>query len=225
MRRNASSIILVSPTLEGDFRLFSRGKVKVIENGITLPNPPEPTIENGNLRLLCTGRAEREKGFHLAIKAVSEITELDLHLDLVGTGAYLDELRRLADNLELNDRVTFHGRVDDQELSRIYSSADVYLIPTIRYEGLPLALLEAMAHGLPTIASHIGGNTNVITNDHDGIFISPGRLDELISAIRRLGTDPSFRRSMSKAARETTERRFSKDRMVTETFEVLSSLT
>lgn len=225
MRRNASSIILVSPTLERDFRLFSRGKVKVIENGIALPNPPEPTIENGNLRLLCTGRAEREKGFHLAIKAVSEITELDLHLDLVGTGAYLDELRRLADNLELNDRVTFHGRVDDQELSRIYSSADVYLIPTIRYEGLPLALLEAMAHGLPTIASHIGGNTNVITNDHDGIFISPGRLDELISAIRRLGTDPSFRRSMSKAARETTERRFSKDRMVTETFEVLSSLT
>ena len=225
MRRNASSIILVSPTLEGDFRLFSRGKVKVIENGITLPNPPEPAIENGNLRLLCTGRAEREKGFHLAIKAVSEITELDLHLDLVGTGAYLDELRRLVDNLELNDRVTFHGRVDDQELSRIYSSADVYLIPTIRYEGLPLALLEAMAHGLPTIASHIGGNTNVITNDHDGIFISPGRLDELISAIRRLGTDPSFRRSMSKAARETTERRFSKDRMVTETFEVLSSLT
>ncbi|MBV44215.1 MAG: hypothetical protein CMA54_05515 [Euryarchaeota archaeon] len=224
MRRNSSNIILVSPTLEGDFRLFSHNKVRVIENGITLPERREPTTGNGNLRLLCTGRAEREKGFHLAIKAVAEISELDLHLDLVGTGAYLDEMRLLVDNLELNDRVTFHGRVDDQELSRIYSSADIYLIPTIRYEGLPLALLEAMAHGLPTVASHIGGNTDVITNDHDGIFISPGRLDELVTAIRRLGTDPALRSSMSKAARETTERRFDKERMVRETIEVLSSL-
>jgi glycosyltransferase involved in cell wall biosynthesis len=225
LRRNASSIILVSPTLKRDFNLFSRGKVKVIENGINLPNIREPNVGNSNLRLLCTGRAEREKGFHLAIRAVSEITELDLHLDLVGTGAYLDELHRLVDNLELNDRVTFHGRVDDDELSRIYSSADVYLLPTIRHEGLPLALLEAMAHGLPPIASHIGGNTDVITHEHDGLFVGPGSLDELVTSIRRLGADSHFRISLSKATRKTAERRFDKERMVIETVEILSSIS
>lgn len=225
MRRAASSIILVSPTLERDFRLFSRGKVKVIENGIKLPDRREPIIQSGKLRLLCTGRADSQKGFQLAIKAVSEITELDLHLDIVGTGPYLDELHRLVDNLNLHDRVTFHGRVDDDELARIYSSADIYLIPTLRHEGLPLALLEAMAHGLPTISSYIGGNTDVITHDHDGLFITAGRLDELVTSIRRLGSDPAARISISKAARETTERRFDRDRMVRETMETLYSMS
>lgn len=225
IRRNASSIILVSPTLKRDFRLFCRGKLRVIENGIALPKLPEPTVGKAKLRLLCTGRAEREKGFHLAIKAVSRINEIDLHLDIVGTGAHIGELRRLVGDLGLSDRVSIHGRVDDEELSRLYSSADAYLLPTIRYEGLPLALLEAMAHGLPTVASRIGGNRDVITHEHDGLFITPGNLDELTSAIRRLGTDPEFRSSLSEAARETTERRFDKKRMVIETVEVLSSIS
>ena len=69
-----------------------------------------------------------------------------LHLDIVGTGPYFEDLKAICTDLDVNDRVTFHGRVDDDELSRIYSSADVYLIPTTRYEGLPLALLEAMSH-------------------------------------------------------------------------------
>ena len=148
-----------------------------------------------------------------------------MHLDIVGTGPYLEELKRLVDNLSLRERVTFHGRVEDDELSRLYSSADVYLIPTLRHEGLPLALLEAMAHGLPTISSYIGGNMDVITHEEDGLFIAPGRLDELVSAIRRLATDEEERATISKAARDTAERRFDRDRMVLETMEILSSLT
>ena len=225
MRRKASSIILVSPTLERDFRVFSKGKVKVIENGIKLPERRDYVPEGGKLRLLCTGRADSQKGFQQAIKAASEIEDIDLHLDIVGTGPYLGELKSLVDNLNLHDKVTFHGRVDDDEISRLYSSADIYLIPTLRHEGLPLALLEAMAHGLPTISSYIGGNMDVITHEKDGLFIAPGRLDELVSAIRRLGTDENERATISKAARDTAERRFDRDRMVLETMEILSSIS
>ena len=225
MRRKAASIVLVSPTLVRDFRVFSKGKVRVIENGIKLPDYQEYSPQDGSLRLLCTGRADSQKGFQEAIKAVSQIDDLDLHLDIVGTGPYLEELKRLVDNLSLRERVTFHGRVEDDELSRLYSSADVYLIPTLRHEGLPLALLEAMAHGLPTISSYIGGNMDVITHEKDGLFIAPGRLDELVSAIRRLATDEEERATISKAARDTAERRFDRDRMVLETMEILFSLT
>ena len=224
MRRNSSKIILVSPTLKRDFSLFSKNKVRVIENGIKLPKKSDFVENNGTLNMLCTGRADRQKGFQKAIMAVHQIEDLDLHLDIVGTGAYLGELKILAQKLEIEDKVTFHGRVDDDELDRIYASADIYLIPTMRYEGLPLALLEAMSHGIPTISSEIGGNADVITHDFDGLFIKPGDMKELIEAIRKLGNNVEVRKSISNAARETTEKRFDKERMIEETLEILENM-
>ena len=225
MRRNSSKIILVSPTLKRDFSLFSKNKVRVIENGIKLPKKSDFIENNGTLNMLCTGRADRQKGFQKAIMAVHQIEDLDLHLDIVGTGAYLGELKVLAQKLEVEDKVTFHGRVDDDELARIYAAADIYLIPTMRYEGLPLALLEAMSHGIPTISSEIGGNADVITHDLDGLFIKPGDMGELVSSIRKLGADSKLRNSISIAARETTEKRFDKERMVKETLDILENMS
>ena len=225
MRKNAEKIILVSPTLERDFSLFAKNKVKVIENGIKLPEKTAFVENDGGLRLLCTGRADRQKGFQKAIMAVKEIDDLDLHLDIVGTGPYLNDLKILANKLDVDEKVTFHGRVDDDELARIYAAADIYLIPTMRYEGLPLALLEAMSHGIPTISSEIGGNADVITHDFDGLFIKPGDMGELVSSIRKLGDDSKLRSSISIAARETTEKRFDKERMVKETLEILENMS
>ena len=225
MRKNAEKIILVSPTLERDFSLFAKNKVKVIENGIKLPEKTAFIENDGELRLLCTGRADRQKGFQKAIMAVREIDDLDLHLDIVGTGPYLNDLKILTDKLGIDEKVTFHGRVDDDELARIYAAADIYLIPTMRYEGLPLALLEAMSHGIPTISSEIGGNADVITHDFDGLFIKPGDMGELVSSIRKLGDDSKLRKSISIAARETTEKRFDKERMVKETLEILENMS
>tara|TARA_Y100000741_G_scaffold363346_1_gene351378 strand:- start:1343 stop:2038 length:696 start_codon:yes stop_codon:yes gene_type:complete len=223
-RRKVDKIILVSPTLERDFSLFSKNKVKVIENGIELPEKKEYVENKGAIKLLCTGRADKQKGFQKAIMALSQIEDMDLELGIVGTGSYLDELKILAKKLKVEDKVIFHGRVSDEDLSRIYSEADIYLIPTMRYEGLPLALLEAMAHGIPTISSKIGGNSDVITHDEDGLFIKPGDLEELIAGIKKLGNDSELRKRISIAARETTEKRFDKNRMVKETLEILETV-
>jgi glycosyltransferase involved in cell wall biosynthesis len=84
--------------------------------------------------------------------------------------------------------------------------------------------LEALSHGIPTISSDIGGNSDVITHGTDGLFIKPGSLPELIEAIRRLEGDPEERRAISEAARATAERRFNKERMISETLGLLESL-
>ena len=223
-RRKVDKIILVSPTLERDFSLFCKNKVRVIENGIELPEKREYVENKGPLKLLCTGRADKQKGFQKAIMAVSQIDDLELELQIVGTGSYLDDLKILVEKLNVGNKVIFHGRVSDEELSRIYSEADIYLIPTMRYEGLPLALLEAMAHGIPTISSKIGGNSDVITHNMDGLFIRPGNLEELIAGIKKLGNDSEMRKRISMAARETTEKRFDKNRMVKETLEIIESV-
>lgn len=225
MRRAAKSILLVTPTIEHDFRLFCGDKVKVIENGIALPEKPEPKRNEGTLTLLCTGRMDRQKGFQMAVKALGELRELDLSLEIVGSGAYLVELQALIDELQLADRVTLHGRVSDEELARIYSSADVYLIPTLRYEGLPLALLEALGHGIPTISSRIGGNADVLTHGEDGLFVKAGDLRQLVDSIRLLATEPETRHRLAEAARQTAERRFDKERMVAETEAVLRAIS
>ena len=225
MRRAVSRIILVTPTIEADFRAFCKGKVQVIENGITLPEKAIKNKAGSTLKLLCTGRADRQKGFQMAIKAMGKLPDLDLHLDIVGSGDYLPEMKRLVERMGLDNRVTFRGRVDDDELYSLYSSADSYLIPTLRYEGLPLALLESMAHGIPTISSNIGGNSDVITHEKDGLFVKPGDLDELVAAIALLEKNPELRKSLGKEARETTERRFDKERMVRDTELVLRQIT
>lgn len=224
MRRAAKSILLVTPTIEHDFRLFCGDKVKVIENGIALPKRPVPKQNHSTLKLLCTGRMDRQKGFQMAVKALGELRELDISLEIVGSGAYLVELQALIDELQLENRVTLHGRVSDEELGQIYSSADIYLIPTLRYEGLPLALLEALAHGIPTISSRIGGNADVLTHGKDGLFVEPGDLSQLVDSIRLLATEPETRQRLALAARETAEHRFDKERMVAETEAVLASI-
>ena len=81
-----------------------------------------------------------------------------------------------------------------------------------------------MSHGIPTISSEIGGNADVITHDFDGLFIKPGDMKELMEAIRKLGNNVEVRKSISNAARETTEKRFDKERMIEETLEILENM-
>jgi glycosyltransferase involved in cell wall biosynthesis len=161
---------------------------------------------------------------HHAVKAMVEFKDENIKLDIVGTGPYLDELKVLITRLGLEERVLCHGRVDDDELSKLFTLADIYLMPTTRQEGLPLTILEAMANGLPVIASDIGGISQVIENDEDGLLVKPGNVSELINAIRILKNDEEMRLEFSTAARKTIEDKYSKERMVDETLAVFSSV-
>jgi len=144
-RRASAAITLVSPTLEKNMKFFAKNKVYVIANGIDVPEKPSPRNNRDILHLLCLGRIEKEKGMHHAVKAMVEYNDENIKLDIVGTGPYLEELKVLIAKLELEEKVLCHGRVGDDELSKLFAIADIYLMPTTRQEGLPLTILEAMA--------------------------------------------------------------------------------
>jgi glycosyltransferase involved in cell wall biosynthesis len=223
-RRASAAITLVSPTLVDNMRLFAKEKVCVIANGIHIPENPPLRKNRDTLHLLCLGRIEKEKGMHHAVKAMEEFNDGTLKLDIVGTGPYLDELKKLIAKLKLEKNVICHGRVEDNELSKMFAAADIYLMPTTRQEGLPLTILEAMANGLPVIASDIGGIPQVIEDEGDGLLVKPGDVSELINAIRILKNDEDMRLKLSKAARKTIEDKYSKERMVDETLAVFDSV-
>jgi len=223
-RRASAAITLVSPTLEKNMKFLAKDKVYVISNGIDIPEKPPLRNNRDMLHLLCLGRIEKEKGMHHAVKAMVELNDANIKLDIVGTGPYLNELKVLIAKLELEENVLCHGRVDDDELSKLFKAADIYLMPTTRQEGLPLTILEAMANGLPVIASDIGGISQVIKDEGDGLLIRPGDVSELINAIRILKNDEEMRNNFSNAARKKIEDKYSKERMVEETLAVFSSV-
>tara|TARA_B100001741_G_scaffold107147_1_gene88287 strand:- start:1636 stop:2841 length:1206 start_codon:yes stop_codon:yes gene_type:complete len=223
VRKASKKITLVSPTLEKNIKFLAKDKVVTIPNGIEIPELDKKSKQKP-IHCIAIGRIEKEKGIHYAIKSIANLPEElrnDVVLNIVGQGGYLPTLQRLASDLKIEDFIKFHGRADDETLTEIYHNSRIHLMPTTRQEGLPLTILEGMAYGLATIASDIGGIPGVITNDLDGILTEPGNQNQLDQMLSKLLSNSDMIESIGKAARNTAELRYSKQRMVDETLEVL----
>lgn len=173
--------------------------------------------------LAAAGRVERGKGFHLAIDALAVLGDLRPapHLVILGAGSALGWLRERAARAGLSERVHFAGFVEPPLLARYFQGADLFLMPSLAHEALPLALLQALATGLPAIASDVGGIPTAVQQGENGALVPVGDTQALAAAIRALLADPQMRRQMSAVARERAVGRFSLERMVAETESVL----
>lgn len=172
------------------------------------------------------GSLNREKGNHLAIDALSRIKQKTpaVKLMIVGTGEYRTMLEKKILNLGLHNHVIFTGFVDNEETVKFYNSADVYLMPTLRVEGLPFVLLEAMSCGKPVIASRIGGNTSVITDGDNGLLIEPGNVEQLIEKVQMIIRDGRLANRLSSSARKTISNHFSADQMIDGTLSLMEKV-
>jgi glycosyltransferase involved in cell wall biosynthesis len=104
--------------------------------------------------------------------------------------------------------VTFHGKVPQDELIKHYDRSEIMLVPSIWKEPFGLVVAEAMARGLPIIASNLGGPTEIVTHDVDGLLIEPGNVQALIAVILQLSADPAKCKQLGQAARSTVRERF-----------------
>lgn len=138
--------------------------------------------------VLCVGRLSREKGVSFFFDALSLIEKrgLRVHGLIVGDGPLRATLEKQLDELGLGSRVTFTGHQED--VRPYYGSAAICVLPSLT-EGLPLVLLEAMASGVPCIATEVGGTKEVISHGVDGLLVPPSSSRALASAIERLLTN------------------------------------
>lgn len=158
----------------------------------------------GTLRILATGRLIERKGFDRLIRsyAVARATRPGITLRIVGTGPAMEALRGLADQLRVP--VEFAGFVDQDRLPAEYATADVYAFPTLD-DPFGIVLLEAMASGLPVIASPRGGATeDLVVIDGNGFVIDPDDIDAAAEAFVRLADDPALRARLGRDAYETS---------------------
>jgi glycosyltransferase involved in cell wall biosynthesis len=175
--------------------------------------------------LVTAGRLNKEKGFDLALEALSRIAgdHPDARLLILGDGNQLEPLRRLADTLGVVDRALFLGAQPPERVAEYFAASDIFLFPTRRHEAGPIVLLEGMSCGLPTIASRIGGNTEVVEPEGRppaGLLMRLGNVDDLEAAIRRLLTDPDLARVLGERARSRILEEYTVETMIERTVAV-----
>jgi glycosyltransferase involved in cell wall biosynthesis len=203
-------------------------RVHVVPNGVDAsvfrPRSQEEaraalSLPDGFL-FVCAGRLSREKGMHHALRALTLGRDRapDAGLLVVGDGAERSRLERLAFDLGLHDRVVFTGAQPPEQMPTFLAAADAFLFPTERDEAAPLVLPQAMACGLPVIASRQGGITEVINRPgENGILVPPGDVTALVTAATRVYHDEDLRRTLARGGRARVQETYTLERMVAKT--------
>jgi rhamnosyl/mannosyltransferase len=170
-------------------------------------------LKPSNLTLLSVGRLRYYKGLDRLIRIMPRLRNVTA--TIVGAGPMEAEWKALTQQLSVADRVTFAGEVSDTDLPMCYQAADAYVIPaTSRAEAFGIAILEAMASGLPVISTDVGTATSWINqNGVTGFVVPPDEDDALVAAIEKL-RDAALRQRMGRAARTRVEAEFTVQRMV-----------
>ena len=196
------------------------GKISVIANGVHLAGSHRRRDEvRAELGLgqetvgIMVARLDRFKGHDCLLRALGLLRESRIPVTMLvaGDGPEQVNLVSLAHQLELGpDRLRLLGYRTD--IADLLSAADFFVLPSLT-EGLPLSILEAMAHALPVVATPVGGIPEVITDGQDGLLVPVNQPETLAQALTRLIRDPALRRSLGETASRHARDRFSFERM------------
>ena len=177
----------------------------LIPNGVDIERfePVHAVPDDGPLRLLCVGRLIERKGQHHLIDAVKQLVDegVDVKLDLVGTGDAREANEAQAARLGLTDRVHFLGYVPREEIAHHYAAAHVFVLPSYN-EGMSVALLEAMASGLPVVVTPTGGTMELVSSGINGFIVNWNAVDQLARHLSKLALDRDLVRRMGQESRK-----------------------
>jgi glycosyltransferase involved in cell wall biosynthesis len=213
LRRVLARTILVSQQVRDDSvtrRLVRPERAVAIRNGVELERfasranrsrcRAEHGAQDADVVAIAVGRLDEQKGLDVLLDALArlELAALRLQTWLVGDGPLRAELEQRAAALGLERHVRFLGRRDD--VAALLSASDLFVLPS-RWEAMPIALLEAMAAGLPCVASEVGDCPALLHEGGHGVLVPPGQAGPLADAIVRLARDPELRAAQGRAAR------------------------
>ncbi len=157
------------------------------------------------------GRLVPVKNYPLLLKAVAALNRTDVVAVLVGDGPVRVELEALAKSLGIGAQVRFLGHRDD--VTTLLAGMDIFVLPSFS-EGMSNTLLEAMASGVASVASNVGGNPELISDGYDGYLFASGDEAALSGHLRKLCSDAGLRQNLGEAARTRIAREFSIQAMI-----------
>lgn len=200
--------------------------IRVIYNGIPDPNGHcDQEREAAGLRIGIVGQIGAWKGHEdlmRAFKCVREtVATAELHIFGNGTADYLDTLRKLTVELEIESAITWHGFVSDPR--KIYKNLAVVTVPSRFIEPFGMTAVEAALFSLPVVASRRGGLAEIVEDGQTGFLVEPENANELADRLKGLLQSPDLRLRMGQRARQHALKRFNQMRLVQEFAEVIRS--
>lgn len=196
-------------------------RIKVIRCGVDTsvfsPQAKKSSIELPAMpfTILCIGTMYEVKGHTYLIDACRLLKEdgVDFVCSLVGDGPFRQALLEQVEQSDLTERVLFHGQLTRWEVVELLKKVDVLALPSIptsngRREGIPVVLMEAMASGVPVVASGISGIPELIENEVSGLLVRPRDPEELAGALKRFYQNPALRQRIGLAGREKVQQEF-----------------
>jgi colanic acid/amylovoran biosynthesis glycosyltransferase len=196
----------------------------VLHMGVDLPPPAAREGHTGPLRIVTPARLVEKKGHEHLLEAVRALRSrgVAVHADIAGEGPLGPALRERASELGLQEDVVFLGTLPHDELLRRMGTAewDIVVLPSVitasgQLEGIPVALIEALACGLPAVGTQAGGTPELL-GEGAGILVPPGDAEALAQALERLASEPELRATLARAGRARVEERFDVDRVASE---------
>jgi glycosyltransferase involved in cell wall biosynthesis len=202
-----AAVVLTDAVAQYMRTLIGDRPVYVIPNGIGRPSVTTANVaQRDEPMMVAMGRLSPEKGFDLLIEAFAPLAarHADWRLEIAGEGPEREALQRQIDERGLQQQVRLVGWVNDAE--RFLSRSSLFVLSS-RYEGFPVALLEAMACGVPVVSFDCdSGPREIIRPDVDGVLVPPGDTAALAQAIERLMVDPVTRQRLGSRACDVIER-------------------
>ena len=188
-------------------------KIATVPNGIDFDAFPESPRRTAPRRVVVVANLRPEKGHDVLIDAAREVLArvLGATFDIVGDGPLAGSLRELARRAGVDRAVTFAGH--QQDVGARLAQGDIFVLPS-RSEAMPNALLEAMATGLPVIASEVGGIGEIVEDGRTGLLVPADNPAALADRICRVMTTPGLAAALGEAARKEVRGRYSFERMV-----------
>lgn len=183
-------------------------KVYIIHCGVDTEifKPAETRSLDGPVSIVCTGTLHEVKGQMYLLQACARLKEraMPFACHLIGDGPDEQKLREQISSLNLGKEVVLHGRLQRNDVLAVLSKADIVVAPSVpsrdgRREGIPVALMEGMAFGIPVVASDLSGIPELVTNNCNGFLVAPRDVDGLAEALAKLMTDPDLRRKLGMA--------------------------
>jgi glycosyltransferase involved in cell wall biosynthesis len=166
-----------------DIRVLPNSAPKPLSS-VTRPTSPQ----TASIRFLFVGQLEEHKGVNLLLKAIDYL-DFPFELHMVGDGRLLEQVTARA---KRDARVYVHGFISLEHIKKLMAQSDAVVIPSLCYENSPTVIYESFQIGTPVIASRIGGIPELVTDGKTGLLFEPGRVEPLVSSMRRLEHEREF---------------------------------
>ena len=206
--QDADTVIALTEDMKGRMQEICHRDILVIPNGIDLERFKNlsrgisreklKVKEEGKL-ILFVGGLKHIKGLDYLLRAMRIIQERNLktNLFLIGKGREREKLEELSVELDLNKHIQFLGEVANEKIPEYMAAADVFVLPSLS-EGFPNVVLEAMAAGLPIVATRIGGLHEIVKDGQNGFLVEPRNPRQIADRVRLLLEDDELRERMSR---------------------------